>query len=167
VQRSDELIDLPQTTRRNLELTQTLRGEDSPTLFSLLDTCLTGMGSRRCAWLLAPRRDRGRPASGWRPSPRCTAAAGTGPGRPARQLKGSSDVERITARIALRQVRPRELVALQQSLQKSEQTSPVLHGAGRPFGLIFGPAAAPRRAAPACWRAPCRKSPPRWCATAA
>jgi DNA mismatch repair protein MutS len=31
---------------------------------------------------------------------------------PARQLKGSSDVERITARIALRQVRPRELVAL-------------------------------------------------------
>ena len=34
VQRSDELIDLPATTRRNLELVQTLRGEDSPTLFS-------------------------------------------------------------------------------------------------------------------------------------
>ena len=36
------------------------------------------------------------------------------------QLKGSTDVERITARIALRQVRPRELVALQQTLQKAE-----------------------------------------------
>ena len=38
VQRDDALISLPPTTRRNLELTQTLRGEDSPTLFSLLDT---------------------------------------------------------------------------------------------------------------------------------
>jgi DNA mismatch repair protein MutS len=28
---------------------QTLRGEDAPTLLSLLDTCRTGMGSRRCA----------------------------------------------------------------------------------------------------------------------
>ena len=32
---------------------QTLRGEDSPTLFSLLDTCQTGMGSRLLKrWLL-------------------------------------------------------------------------------------------------------------------
>ena len=59
VQQSDELIDLPATTRRNLELVQTLRGEDTPTLFSLLDTCLTGMGSRTLRrWLLEPRRDR-------------------------------------------------------------------------------------------------------------
>src|SRR5665811_1577266 len=36
------------------------------------------------------------------------------------RLKGCSDVERITARIALRQVRPRELVALQLTLQKTE-----------------------------------------------
>jgi DNA mismatch repair protein MutS len=36
------------------------------------------------------------------------------------QLKGSADVERITARIALRQARPRELVALRQTLQKAE-----------------------------------------------
>ncbi|MDO8346014.1 MAG: DNA mismatch repair protein MutS, partial [Cellvibrio sp.] len=59
VQKSDALIDLPPTTRRNLELTQTLRGEDSPTLFSLLDTCMTGMGSRLLKnWLLTPLRDR-------------------------------------------------------------------------------------------------------------
>ena len=59
VQRNDELIDLPQTTRRNLELTQTLRGEEKPTLFSLLDVCMTGMGSRLLKnWLLSPRRDR-------------------------------------------------------------------------------------------------------------
>jgi len=134
VQRSGELIDLPQTTRRNLELVQTLRGEDSPTLFSLLDTCMTGMGSRLLKnWLLEPARDRGpaqtrldaiaalRGGSGH--------AAHAGPWQRLReQLKGCSDVERITARIALRQVRPRELVALQQTLQKTEQLAPVLSG---------------------------------------
>ena len=118
VVRSGELIDLPLTTRRNLELTQTLRGEDSPTLFSLLDTCVTGMGSRTLkSWLLTPRRDRAEAAARLevithlRDGLQQTLRA---------QLKGSSDVERITARIALRQVRPRELVALTQTLLKTE-----------------------------------------------
>ena len=35
-------------------------------------------------------------------------------------LKGTGDAERVTARIALAQVRPRELAALRQALQKSE-----------------------------------------------
>ncbi len=60
VERADDLIALPPTTLRNLELVQTLRGEREPTLLSLLDTCATGMGSRQLRqWLLAPRRDRG------------------------------------------------------------------------------------------------------------
>ena len=126
VQRSGELIELPQTTRRNLELVQTLRGEDSPTLFSLLDTCMTGMGSRLLKnWLLEPTRDRA-PAQ-----QRLDAitALRSGPWQRLReQLKGCSDVERITARIALRQVRPRELVALQQTLQKTELLAPALSG---------------------------------------
>jgi len=126
VQRNDQLIDLPQTTRRNLELVQTLRGEDSPTLFSLLDTCMTGMGSRLLkSWLLEPARDRA-------PAQQRLDALGALRGGPwpklREQLKGCSDVERITARIALRQVRPRELVALQQTLQKTEQLAPVLQG---------------------------------------
>lgn len=134
VQRNDQLIDLPQTTRRNLELVQTLRGEDSPTLFSLLDTCMTGMGSRLLKrWLLEPARDRA-PArerldaiTALREGK--THAGHAGPWQKLReQLKGCSDVERITARIALRQVRPRELVALQQTLQKTEQLAPVVAG---------------------------------------
>lgn len=134
VQRNDQLIDLPQTTRRNLELVQTLRGEDSPTLFSLLDTCMTGMGSRLLkSWLLEPARDRG-PAQ-----QRLDAitALRSGPWQKLReQLKGCSDVERITARIALRQVRPRELVALQQTLQKTEQLSPVMESQTGLLGQI-------------------------------
>ena len=116
VVRSGELIEMPPSTRRNLELTQTLRGEDSPTLFSLLDTCTTGMGSRALkSWLLSPRRDRAQAAA------RLEAIDNLRGGLQQTlrvQLKGSSDVERITARIALRQARPRELVALQLTLQK-------------------------------------------------
>ena len=118
VVRSGELIELPLTTRRNLELTQTLRGEDSPTLFSLLDTCTTGMGSRALkSWLLAPRRDRTEAAGRLEA---ITHLRGGLQQTLRAQLKGSSDVERITARIALRQARPRELVALQQTLLKTE-----------------------------------------------
>ncbi|MBY4593950.1 DNA mismatch repair protein MutS [bacterium BD-1] len=116
VERPDELIDLPHATRRNLELVQTLRGEDSPTLFSVLDTCMTGMGSRLLkSWLLAPTRDRSQ-ASARHSAISALQASGAWQ-RLRTQLKGTSDVERITARLALNQVRPRELVALRNALQ--------------------------------------------------
>ena len=125
VQRDDQLINLPPTTRRNLELVKTLRGEDSPTLFSLLDTCMTGMGSRLLkSWLLEPKRDRAEPMArlGAIDVLRGNdALGGTMPWQALRaELKGVSDVERITARTALRQVRPRELVALGKTLQKAQ-----------------------------------------------
>ena len=118
VQRSEALITLPASTVRNLELTRTLRGEESPTLLSLLDTCMTGMGSRLLkTWLLEPERERG--AACRRLA--ATQALRAGAWQALRgALKGVADVERITARIALRQVRPRELVALGQTLQKAE-----------------------------------------------
>ncbi len=134
VQRDGELIDLPPTTRRNLELTQTLRGEDSPTLFSLLDTCMTGMGSRMLkSWLLTPRRDRAQAQA--RLDAIATLRSGTLQSSSLalwqalrQQLKGSADVERITARTALRQVRPRELVALVVTLQKTELLAQSIRG---------------------------------------
>lgn len=125
VERPATLIDLPPVTRRNLELVQTLRGEDSPTLFSLLDTCMSNMGSRTLRrWLLEPERDRSAARAR-------LAAMGVLHQAPPpshaplfdtlrAQLKGVADVERITARVALRQVRPRELLALGATLQKTE-----------------------------------------------
>ena len=51
-------------TRRNLELTQTLRGEAAPTLLSLLDTTVTAGGARLLrAWLSSPLRDHAVPRS--------------------------------------------------------------------------------------------------------
>ena len=134
VQRAGDLIDLPLTTRRNLELVQTLRGEDSPTLFSLLDTCMTGMGSRLLKnWLLMPQRERTVAQQRLRAIGALrrghASVDGAGPWQVLRQqLKGSTDVERITARIALRQVRPRELVGLHATLQKTELLAPALSG---------------------------------------
>jgi DNA mismatch repair protein MutS len=127
VARNDALIDLPLTTRRNLELTQTLRGEDSPTLFSLLDTCMTGMGSRQLKnWLLSPERDRKQAMR------RLAALEALQDNRTQSYkvlrdaLKGSGDVQRISARLSLRQIRPRELVSLGQALQKALRIQPMI-----------------------------------------
>ena len=114
VERASDLIDLPPATQRNLELVQTLRGEESPTLLSLIDTCATGMGSRALRqWLLRPQRDR-RAAIDRHDAIGALIDAGFEPLRAA--LRGVSDVERITTRIALRQVRPRELAGLRATL---------------------------------------------------
>src|SRR4029079_2133922 len=58
VERESEFVLMDATTRRNLEITETLAGAESPTLFSLLDRCSTSMGSRRLRhWLHHPLRD--------------------------------------------------------------------------------------------------------------
>ena len=50
-----QYIGMDAATRRNLEITQTLSGKKSPTLFSILDGCATHMGSRLLAfWLHHP-----------------------------------------------------------------------------------------------------------------
>ena len=134
VQREGDLLDLPASTQRNLELVRTLRGDDSPTLFSLLDTCMTSMGSRLLrSWLLQPRRDRTEARQRLAASSALRGAGHSGSGGPWQALRGALrgvvDVERTTARTALRQVRPRELVALAQTLQKAEllaQSPPAL-----------------------------------------
>ncbi len=123
VERASELIDLPPTTHRNLELTQTLRGDDAPTLLSLLDTCRTGMGSRALrVWTTRPPRDRA-VASERHDAIDALIEHGAEPLRQA--LRGVCDVERITARVALRQVRPRELTGLRATLR----ALPALRGA--------------------------------------
>ncbi|MBB4844886.1 DNA mismatch repair protein MutS [Paucibacter oligotrophus] len=115
VQRSGELLDMPPATQRNLELVLTLRGETSPTLLSLLDSCRTGMGSRALRhWLLHPKRERSQ-ALARHEAIALLQQASPEPLREA--LRHVSDVERIAARIALRQVRPRELTGLRATLQ--------------------------------------------------
>jgi DNA mismatch repair protein MutS len=114
VQSAGDLIDLPPTTHRNLELTRTLRGQEAPTLLSTLDGCCTGMGSRALRhWLTQPLRER-RVATQRHEAIAALHATGLDDLRGA--LRHLADVERITARIALRQARPRELAGLRATL---------------------------------------------------
>jgi DNA mismatch repair protein MutS len=111
---ASDLLELPPATHRNLELTQTLRGEPSPTLLSLLDVCRTGMGSRALRhWLTHPLRER-HTASARHEAVGVLIEQGNEGLREA--LRNVSDIERITSRIALRQVRPRELAGLRNTL---------------------------------------------------
>ncbi len=115
-ERDSDFVQLDAATRRNLELTETLRGEATPTLLSVLDTTATGMGTRLLRhWLHHPLRDRPTLAQ------RCDAIGvlAESPELAAnltRQLKGCADVERIGGRIALKNARPRDLSGLRDTL---------------------------------------------------
>ncbi|OZI39869.1 DNA mismatch repair protein MutS [Bordetella genomosp. 5] len=120
-------------TRRNLELTQTLSGEDAPTLFSLLDGCRTPMGSRLLRrWLHHPLRDNApvlarQEAITALMTARLDMDQTFGAAGLLESLRGAlqvfPDIERIAARLALRSVRPRELASLRDALA----TLPQLH----------------------------------------
>ncbi len=118
---ADHYVRMDAATRRNLEITQTLRGEPEPTLLSLLDTCATNMGSRLLAnWLHHPLRDRAVLNARLQAVEQLNKTH-----RVVHDLlKPSVDVERITARIALRSARPRDLSGLRDTLL----TLPQLHG---------------------------------------
>lgn len=113
----DEFIGLDAITRRNLELTETIRGQESPTLFSLLDHCKTSMGSRLLRhWLHHPSRaqqaaiERHQAIGTLIESDRCPTLIVA--------LAEIPDIERITTRIALGSARPRDLAGLRNGLQQ-------------------------------------------------
>ncbi|WP_224078451.1 DNA mismatch repair protein MutS [Cupriavidus laharis] len=115
VERESEFVGLDSATRRNLELTETLRGGESPTLFSLLDTCATAMGSRALRhWLHHPLRD---PALPRARQQAIGALMDHGIDDLRSALRKLADVERITSRLALLSARPRDLSSLRDTLR--------------------------------------------------
>ncbi len=148
VERDDSFVRLDEATRRNLEISETLRGEPAPTLLSMLDGCATAMGSRWLRHALHhPLRDRAvlearldaleaLTGGGTRPRSRQLHAA----------LAGFADIERIGSRIALGSVRPRELAALRDALQRLPDLARLLAEAAAPrlaalgAGLALDPA---------------------------
>ena len=112
-ERAGQYLRMDAATRRNLEITETLRGEPAPTLLSLLDECATSMGSRLLRhWLHHPLRDREAVAARHEAVERLDSTAASVHG----VLRRFADVERIAARIALKSARPRDLSALRDSL---------------------------------------------------
>jgi DNA mismatch repair protein MutS len=126
-ERGGDYLRLDAATRRNLELTETLRGEPAPTLFSLLDECATGMGSRLLRhWLHHPLRSRDALVQ------RHDAIEALDERSEAlrSELRRFADVERIAARVALRSARPRDLASLRDSLARLGALRTVLPSAG-------------------------------------
>ncbi|MDO8420011.1 MAG: DNA mismatch repair protein MutS, partial [Rubrivivax sp.] len=120
VEREGSFLRLDASTRRNLEISETLRGEASPTLLSLLDTCATSMGSRWLRHCLHhPLTERSIPRSRHEAVAALVGDAGNGPFVAlAKALSGFADIDRITARIALKSARPRDLSSLRDSLAR-------------------------------------------------
>ncbi len=118
VERDSEYVRMDAATRRNLEISETLRGDPEPTVLSLLDTCATTMGSRWLRHALHhPLRDRTVVSARLDAVAILRGASAEDPYRKLHDaLRGISDVERITARIALRNARPRDLSALRETL---------------------------------------------------
>jgi len=118
-ERDSIYVRMDAATRRNLEISETIRGQRSPTLLSLLDTCSTNMGSRLLQfWLHHPLRDRIEIQKRLD-----SIAALIGENEQSNYstvrdiLCQIVDVERITARIALKSARPRDLSGLRDSLK--------------------------------------------------
>ncbi|QGM81595.1 DNA mismatch repair protein MutS [Otariodibacter oris] len=112
---NSETILLDSATRRNLELTTNLTGGLENTLASVLDKCVTPMGSRLLKrWIHQPTRDftklhnRQQTILALQQNERVEVL------QPLLQQVG--DMERILARVALRTARPRDLTRLKTAL---------------------------------------------------
>ena len=135
---SDYIVIDP-ASRRNLEISDTIRGEgNGPTLFSVLDECETSMGSRELRrWLNLPLRNP-HEASGRHDAVGALVDDADFADFLKSCLSALPDVERIGSRIALGTVRPKELAALRDALPAVEKLA--AEAARRPEDWFSGSA---------------------------
>ncbi|MBJ9977820.1 DNA mismatch repair protein MutS [Pseudomonas sp. S75] len=114
-ERMDDTVILDGASRRNLELDINLGGGRDNTLQSVIDRCQTAMASRLLSrWLNRPLRDL-KILQARQDSIRCFLE-GYRFEKLQPQLKDIGDIERILARIGLRNARPRDLARLRDAL---------------------------------------------------
>ena len=115
VEERGDALHLDAATRRNLEIDVSLSGQDSATLFALLDSTVTPMGSRSLRrWLNRPLTDQQELRRRYQAIALLVDARRFESLR--EPLRAIGDVERILARVALRSARPRDLTSLRASL---------------------------------------------------
>lgn len=126
-----ESVILDAATRRNLEIDRNLTGGEEHTLFAVMDSCRTAMGSRLLRrWLHRPLtsvdalRER-QQAIAW-------LLKGLIFEDLRDSLKRIGDMERILSRVALRSARPRDLTRLANSLAALPDLRKHLSGADAP-----------------------------------
>ncbi|MGR3887975.1 DNA mismatch repair protein MutS [Pseudomonas sp. 1152_12] len=119
-ERLDDTVVLDGASRRNLELDTNLAGGRDNTLQSVVDRCQTAMGSRLLTrWLNRPLRDL--TVLQARQTSITCLLDGYRFEMLQPQLKEIGDIERILARIGLRNARPRDLARLRDALSALPQ----------------------------------------------
>ena len=114
-ERLDDTVVLDGASRRNLELDTNLAGGRDNTLQSVVDRCQTAMGSRLLTrWLNRPLRDLTVLLA--RQTSITCLLDGYRFEKLQPQLKEIGDIERVLARIGLRNARPRDLARLRDAL---------------------------------------------------
>ena len=109
-------VALDATTRRNLELVETMQGERSGTVLSTVDHTETAAGSRLLReWLTAPEQDR-TTIRRRHDAVESLASAALARDRLADLLSGTADLERLAARATNGSADPRDLVAVRSAL---------------------------------------------------
>ncbi|MFT5173011.1 MAG: DNA mismatch repair protein MutS [Gammaproteobacteria bacterium] len=127
--RSGTLI-LDADSRRNLEISSALSGNDEHTLAGVLDRTATAMGARRLRrWLHRPVRDRF-----ILHARQHVVGELLGSDHPAlrQRMRPIGDMERILARVALRSARPRDLAQLRDALGALPELHKALAAIGAP-----------------------------------
>ena len=115
-----ESVILDAATRRNLEIDINMAGGDSNTLLSVMDRCMTAMGSRLLRrWLHRPLTDVAQLQA--RHDAIRALCANYVYETVRNALKPIGDMERILTRVALRSARPRDLTRLLGSLRALPQ----------------------------------------------
>jgi DNA mismatch repair protein MutS len=115
VEHPRDALHLDPATRRNLEITRALSGDEAHTLVAVFDTTRTAMGGRLLRrWLQRPLRDHGTLRARLQAVAMLMARHDVASLRTS--LKRVHDIERIVTRIALGTARPRDLARLRDAL---------------------------------------------------
>ncbi|WP_092518839.1 DNA mismatch repair protein MutS [Xenorhabdus japonica] len=130
MERQQETVIMDAATRRNLELTQNLSGGTENTLASVLDQCVTPMGSRMLKrWLHTPIRNKdvlenrqqaisALQEIGYELQP---------------FLRQVGDLERVLGRLALRSARPRDLARMRHAFQQLPDIHQIMASSDSPY----------------------------------
>lgn len=125
VEQTQQYVQLDAATRKNLELTQNLSGGVEHTLSSIVDRCVTAMGSRLLKrWLHQPITDRFILTSRQQAIQQLLDDELCDALQPI--LRHIGDIERVIARLALKSARPRDLVRLRNAFSQLPLIQPVL-----------------------------------------
>lgn len=130
MEKQTDSVILDAATRRNLELTQNLSGGSENTLASILDFCVTPMGSRMLKrWLHAPLRNI-KILTNRQQAIQALQSSGDALQPLLRQI---GDLERVLARLALRTARPRDLARMRHAFQHYQDIHSIIEQLDAPY----------------------------------